>query len=201
MDVDGETRVAKRRSNSPFTSNMPQASTNGSDQPPTFLQRASRICYICQETFSPIETQSCANCGHLRCPKCFREPAHPYSEATLPDGPSNQLASSSQNPDRVYRVPRQRIRWICDQCETDFEPDSTVCSACLHDRCNNCTRIAEISSLHTGGLVQSSSQTELRLDSSVDLDLDPDITASMQSHIHDFAVLHTPVIIASGSGT
>ena len=192
MDVDRETRTTKRKSNSPVTTNIAQALTSENDPLPTFLQRASRVCHKCQESFSPIEAQVCANCGHLRCPKCFRQPG-----THVENDDSSQPVSSSQRLDRFYRVPRQRIRWICDQCQTDFEPDSTVCSACLHDRCNSCTRISDVSSLH--GLVQSGSETESRLDSSVDLDPDPDIPAPMQSHLRGFAVLHTSAIIASGS--
>jgi hypothetical protein len=58
----------------------------------------------------------------------------------------------------------------------------------LHDRCSSCTRIPD-------SLVRTSSQTE-----PVDLDPDPDIAASIQSHLRDSAVLHTPTIIASSSG-
>ncbi len=177
MDIDQEAMSARVRSGSPI--NMLQTSTSESHPQPTlFLQRASRVCHKCKATFSPIEAQICANCGHQPCLKCSREPRIPVK--------SSQPVSSCQRPDRVYRVPRQRIRWICDQCQTDFEPDSTVCSACLHHRCNSCIGIPAIPSLC--GLVRSSSQTAHRV---VDPDSDPD----MQSHIRDFTVFHTPVII------
>lgn len=198
MDVDQEARIAKRKSNSPVAVNMPQASTSESDpqsKSTLFLRRASRVCHKCKAAFSPIEAQICANCGHLGCLKCSRESGTPVD--TRPDRSCSQLMSSCQRPDRIYRVPRQRIRWICDQCQTDFEPDSTVCSACLHDQCSHCTRIPDVSSLYD--LVRSNSRTEPRPDKSVDLDPDPNIAASIQSHIRDFAVLHTPTIIASGS--
>ena len=185
MDIDQEARIAKRRSGSPI--NMHQTSTSESHPQPTwFLQRASRVCHKCKATFSPIDAQICANCGHPPCLKCSREPRIPQV-----DRPSSLPVSSCQRSDTVYRVPRQRIRWICDQCQTDFEQDSTVCSACLHGRCNSCIGIPAISSLY--GLVRSSSQTAHRV---VDPDPDPDI----QSRIRDFTVFHTPVIMASGSG-
>jgi len=204
MDVDREAKNAKRSSGSPVAVNAPQASTSESVPQSTLLEREPRACHRCRAAFSPIEAQICANCGgHLRHFKRSGEPGipldlHPGSGETLPDRPSSQPTPSTQRSDRAYRVPRQRIRWTCDQCQTDFELDSTICSACLHRRCSSCTRIPDVSSLY--GLVQSSAQTESRLDNADDLDHDGDITTPVQSHIHDFAILHAPAITAPGSG-
>lgn len=40
---------------------------------------------------------------------------------------------------RVYRKPRMRVRWTCDQCQTKHG-DSTGCRHCGHERCIDCTR-------------------------------------------------------------
>nr|OQO15360.1 hypothetical protein B0A51_18376 [Rachicladosporium sp. CCFEE 5018] len=41
--------------------------------------------------------------------------------------------------DRVYKKPRQRIRWTCERCQTPFR-EHEVCQSCDHARCDNCIR-------------------------------------------------------------
>lgn len=40
---------------------------------------------------------------------------------------------------RVYRKPRQRVRWTCDRCETGFAGRNN-CRTCGHVKCTDCTR-------------------------------------------------------------
>ncbi|PPJ50756.1 hypothetical protein CBER1_07454 [Cercospora berteroae] len=59
------------------------------------------------------------------------------------------LGASSTSPDdeapvvravqRVYRKPRQRVRYTCEQCDTLFV-DHDQCRRCGHERCDGCLR-------------------------------------------------------------
>lgn len=40
---------------------------------------------------------------------------------------------------RVFKQPRQRVRWICDHCESTFTHRDR-CSNCQHERCVGCIR-------------------------------------------------------------
>ncbi|KAI6796996.1 hypothetical protein KC361_g4148 [Hortaea werneckii] len=40
---------------------------------------------------------------------------------------------------RVYKKPRQRVRYTCDRCQTIFV-DAERCRSCGHDRCSDCNR-------------------------------------------------------------
>ncbi|KAF2483177.1 hypothetical protein BDY17DRAFT_296956 [Neohortaea acidophila] len=43
--------------------------------------------------------------------------------------------------ERVYRRPRQRIRWTCDRCQTTTAASKTKrCAVCGHERCEDCVR-------------------------------------------------------------
>ncbi|OQO09486.1 hypothetical protein B0A48_04887 [Cryoendolithus antarcticus] len=41
--------------------------------------------------------------------------------------------------DRVYKKPRQRVRWTCERCQTPFR-EHEVCQICDHARCEGCIR-------------------------------------------------------------
>jgi hypothetical protein len=145
-DDDGDRR--KRRSNkvnsregSP-TKQSPGKSRVASTgpQPVMHMQRARRVCHQCQQVFPASNAQLCVFCGHLRCSKCPRE----LTSLVWPSGKDdegNDVYEPTRRPDRVYRKPRQRIRWICDQCSAIFMEGTQVCSECLHKRCDSCTRI------------------------------------------------------------
>ena len=108
------------------------------------LQRAKRVCHKCRVDFEPPAAQICSSCGHSRCYKCPREIASigwPY-----PEDEGKKMAHGEQKRERVYRRPRQRVRWICEQCQTVFMEGARVCSECLHNRCDRCTRIPYVSS-------------------------------------------------------
>lgn len=40
---------------------------------------------------------------------------------------------------RVYKQPRQRIRWTCDRCDSLFI-QRDICSNCQHQKCEDCVR-------------------------------------------------------------
>jgi hypothetical protein len=109
-------------------------------QPVIHVQQTRRLCHQCQQKFPTSTTQVCVSCGHLRCSKCPRELNSRIWPGGKDDGEEGIL-EPARRPDRVYRRPRQRLRWICDQCSTVFKEGSKVCAECLHKRCEVCTRI------------------------------------------------------------
>ncbi|KAK3110418.1 hypothetical protein LTR53_015313, partial [Teratosphaeriaceae sp. CCFEE 6253] len=62
---------------------------------------------------------------------------------------SKKLSAVERTPDddpptslevqRVYRKPRQCVRYTCDQCQTTFL-DRRSCHSCGHERCRGCSR-------------------------------------------------------------
>ncbi|KAM3424289.1 hypothetical protein BST61_g11174 [Cercospora zeina] len=61
---------------------------------------------------------------------------HAYSaSATSPDDEAPMVRAVQ----RVYRKPRQRVRYTCEQCSTMFV-DRNQCSRCGHERCDDCVR-------------------------------------------------------------
>lgn len=147
MEVDREAKRQKRGSTSPPVISMPKVSRSDGDPQSPLMRRAPRVCHKCKTIFSLVGSQVCGGCGHLRCAKCSREHSIPTNMCqigigeTIHDRPLSQPIPPTERPDRVYRMARQRIRWICDQCEALFPPDSKTCSTCLHKRCSSCTRL------------------------------------------------------------
>lgn len=61
---------------------------------------------------------------------------------SVPDGPvGGAVLDQDMVPtvQRVYRKPRQRIRWTCDQCQVVFTERDT-CRNCGHQKCVDCIR-------------------------------------------------------------
>jgi hypothetical protein len=112
---------------------------SGGPQPIMHMQRAGRVCHQCQQKFPTSTASPCVSCGHLRCSKCPRELTS-WAGPLGKDDEGNDVCEPTQRPDRVYRRPRQRIRWVCEQCSTVFKEGSQVCSRCLHKRCDLCIR-------------------------------------------------------------
>lgn len=92
-------------------------------------QIVKRTCHKCHTVFEKSIRIECQNCGHIRCRQCPREPAIGPQE-----GP--QMVATVQ---RVYKKPRQRVRWTCDQCQTMFV-ERLRCRSCGHERCKSCIR-------------------------------------------------------------
>ena len=57
-------------------------------------------------------------------------------EGGLVLGQETQMVKTVQ---RVYKKPRQRVRYTCDRCQTIFV-DAERCRSCGHDRCSDCNR-------------------------------------------------------------
>ncbi|KAK4934371.1 hypothetical protein LTR28_010692, partial [Elasticomyces elasticus] len=41
---------------------------------------------------------------------------------------------------RMYRRPKQRVRWSCERCRSPFVDSTRVCATCGHERCEQCLR-------------------------------------------------------------
>lgn len=92
-------------------------------------QLLQHCCHKCNTAFEQ-RSRLCSSCGHIRCSRC------PRNLVNYTDNKEEQL-----RPERVHRLPRLRIRWICDHCENTFTEGSKVCGECLHKRCQACRRI------------------------------------------------------------
>ncbi|OTA29654.1 hypothetical protein BTJ68_09495 [Hortaea werneckii EXF-2000] len=67
-------------------------------------------------------------------PRPRRDPHSQEGELILGNEP--QMVKTVQ---RVYKKPRQRVRYTCDRCQTIFV-DAERCRSCGHDRCSDCNR-------------------------------------------------------------
>lgn len=105
-----------------------QVATDG----PILVPAVQLLQYSCHKCNIAFEQRGrlCSACGHIRCSRCPRKLAD-----------YNGNGEDQLRPERVHRPPRQRIRWICDHCESTFTEGSKVCSECLHKRCQACRRI------------------------------------------------------------
>lgn len=59
-----------------------------------------------------------------------QQPQQPHGR--LPNVPTPAIQ-------RVYKLPRQRVRWSCDRCDSLFLNRDT-CSNCQHHKCQDCIR-------------------------------------------------------------
>lgn len=100
-------------------------------------QLVRRVCHECSTPILPASRQDCQNCGHLRCTLCPRWPhkAGKHAQGSPGDAPAKPVATV----ERVYRKPRQRVRWTCDRCQSPFS-DRDRCGNCDHERCDDCVR-------------------------------------------------------------
>lgn len=101
-----------------------------------------RQCHKCDTAFLPASRQECENCQHKRCSLCPRWPAK------LDKWPRGSPGDEQPSPEdvllvpavqRVFKKPRQRVRYTCDQCQEVFL-DRHTCRNCGHSRCGNCSR-------------------------------------------------------------
>ncbi|KAF2020097.1 hypothetical protein BU24DRAFT_340702 [Aaosphaeria arxii CBS 175.79] len=112
-------------------------------------QRVRRSCHRCQGLFIPPTATVCEGCRHIRCTKCPREPAkldkwpngypgdvEPESETEVEREHELELAMAR----RIWRKPRTRVRWECDNCQSQFIEGSPQCPGCGHERCEKCVR-------------------------------------------------------------
>ncbi|KAK3079580.1 hypothetical protein LTS18_004503, partial [Coniosporium uncinatum] len=125
---------------------------------PLVVQRVRRSCHLCQAEFAPPPHQGeCAACGHVRCARCPRVmPARREKWVTGYPGDAQAESSDEEKEEerrgererevtmprvqRVYKKPRQRVRWSCEQCQALFVEGEAVCARCGHAKCDTCTR-------------------------------------------------------------
>ncbi|KAI9928354.1 hypothetical protein MW887_002392 [Aspergillus wentii] len=89
-------------------------------------QRVRRTCHRCNTTFG-VNSTECENCNHVRCKKCPRDP--PKLDK-YPDGYPGDADPPIEPPERVWRKPRQRVRYSCHECSTVLKSKETACSSC-----------------------------------------------------------------------
>ncbi|KAI4850204.1 hypothetical protein E4T44_02887 [Aureobasidium sp. EXF-8845] len=58
----------------------------------------------------------------------------PYSISTIRD----PILKAPAGVQRVYRKPRQRVRYTCHECSTPFQSHGRICGKCAHERCLEC---------------------------------------------------------------
>ncbi|KAH0290206.1 hypothetical protein M436DRAFT_74250 [Aureobasidium namibiae CBS 147.97] len=58
----------------------------------------------------------------------------PYSISTIRD----PILRAPAGVQRIYRKPRQRVRYTCHECTTPFQSHSCTCDKCAHERCLEC---------------------------------------------------------------
>lgn len=58
----------------------------------------------------------------------------PYSISTIRD----PILRAPAGVQRIYRKPRQRVRYICHECTTPFQGHDRTCGKCAHERCLDC---------------------------------------------------------------
>ncbi|KAG9524970.1 hypothetical protein KCV07_g1422, partial [Aureobasidium melanogenum] len=75
------------------------------------------------KAFSPIQEGSCLTRSSV-----------PYPISTIRD-PILRAPSGVQ---RVYRKPRQRVRYTCHECSTPYQSHNKICAKCSHARCLEC---------------------------------------------------------------
>lgn len=101
-------------------------------------QLVRRTCHECETHFEPANPAECQTCGHIRCNLCPQKTATQESPADEQQqhAPAPFMVASVQ---RVYKRPRQRVRWTCDQCQALFLARDT-CQGCGHIKCDECIR-------------------------------------------------------------
>ena len=58
----------------------------------------------------------------------------PYSISTIRD----PILRAPAGVQRIYRKPRQRVRYTCHECSTPFQSHGRTCDKCAHERCLEC---------------------------------------------------------------
>ncbi|KAF2690486.1 hypothetical protein K458DRAFT_483823 [Lentithecium fluviatile CBS 122367] len=108
-------------------------------------QRVRRTCHKCDALFIPPTATICEQCRHLRCIKCPRDPAklskwpNGYPGDVDPDSEA-ELERALEQARRIWRKPRTRVRWECEECHSLFLEGSPQCPGCGHARCEKCVR-------------------------------------------------------------
>ncbi|KAL4794525.1 hypothetical protein BDV19DRAFT_192953 [Aspergillus venezuelensis] len=94
-------------------------------------QRVRRTCHRCNTIFAPHATE-CASCKHIRCKICPRDP--PKLDK-YPDGYPGDADPPFEPPPRIWKKPRQRVRYRCHQCSSVYRSGERNCSSCGQEKC------------------------------------------------------------------
>ncbi|KAJ5746168.1 hypothetical protein N7520_011350 [Penicillium odoratum] len=100
-------------------------------------QRVHRICHACETEFAP-GSKECASCSHIRCKKCPRQPA---KLDKYPDGYPGDAEPVQIRPNRTFKPPRRRVRYICHVCTTMYNDGANSCGKCGQAKCEETIRI------------------------------------------------------------
>jgi hypothetical protein len=116
-------------------------------------QRVRRTCHKCEAMFVPPTATTCEQCRHVRCVKCPRDPPklskwpNGYPGDVDPDS-EEELERALEQARRIWRKPRTRVRWECEECHSLFIEGSPQCPGCGHVRCDSCVRKPSVQSFH-----------------------------------------------------
>lgn len=101
-----------------------------------------RMCHQCDTPFPQSNKADCKNCGHARCGMCPRQPLKSLrlGPMSIVEGkmPATEAPAAPPALERVYKKPRQRVRWTCDKCNGPATREK--CMKCDHKRCGGCLR-------------------------------------------------------------
>ena len=116
--------------------------------------RIHRNCHRCQTTFG--HDKICSNCKHTRCKKCPRHPASSKSkgakgkgaaaggilvdDGTIKGNEATTMPHRATGKEMTRKVPTQRVRRTCHECQTLFVGKAIQCENCKHMRCPQCPR-------------------------------------------------------------
>lgn len=98
-------------------------------------QRVRRFCHMCQTMYAN-KSKECANCSHIRCKKCPRDPPNLKK---YPNGYPGDAEPPFERQERVYKKPRRRVRYTCHKCSTEYA-GSKVCTNCGQEKCEETIR-------------------------------------------------------------
>jgi len=145
-DIEVDTYYGLREQQLPLTkpSLKPNAQPLVRKKP---MQRVRRTCHACGRLFAPA-TKICADCSHVRCADCPRDPP---KKKKYPDGyPGDAPSSDTTKP----------VKYACHKCTKVFppvpHPDSLegiarkesnvelLCNRCQHPLCPDCPRAAPV---------------------------------------------------------
>lgn len=118
---------------------FPQSSGQGQSR---IIQRLQYACHECETLFVAGTAQHCPNCGHRRCESCPRQLACSSLATEAPTEPilTTSELSERKPSSRVWRRTRQRVKWVCHECQHPFKQGNLSCSYCKHTRCSSCLR-------------------------------------------------------------
>lgn len=112
-------------------------------------QRVRRNCHECGTLFAS-GTKECAQCGHIRCTDCPRDPA---KTKKFPYGyPNDEFGNN-------------KAFFECHDCKAVFPLSETKCSNCGHEKCGDCqrTRPRKVAADHDPAVLRSVEEKLARL--------------------------------------